>query len=148
MEFHEIIKAAALEYARANAIVMPGDVVYTTWGGAWQKLHKVQICGVGAALAEHHPVPYEEFNSALFVPLLEMTYYACRLRADGTRKFKGSAIVLTEFTTEEGVEWHRTHIPLNKYAFHWELPESWPYDHDLKDYVVPNEHSELPEVRR
>jgi len=40
--FNEIIKSAALEYARANAIVMPGD--YEGGRGGWGKCYACIEC--------------------------------------------------------------------------------------------------------
>ena len=123
MCFHEIIKAAALEFARANAVVIPGDFVTTQWG-SWKKSHRVQICEVGAALA------YGEFDRQKreFPAILEMFYTAARLRADGTLFDKpGNGIVLSEFITENGITWKQSRQIFNSVLVHWSLPESWRY---------------------
>lgn len=141
MDFHETIKTAALEYARANAIVMPGDYVFTQWSG-WKKPHKVLVCSVGAGLrcGEFDPQK-REFHAEL-----AMTYYALRLKADGTRKDIDTAIVLMEFSTESGVKWKRTKETFNSPLVHWDLPESWPYNPATKRIDPPN--STPPSTRR
>jgi len=123
-DFHNIIKVAALEFARANAIVMPGDIVLTNWGGAWKKARKVQIYAVGSALAHDDFDPQQrEFRATL-----EMTYYALRLKANGEPRDKpGCGIVLRDFITQDGVEWKESRNVINNAVVHWKLPESWPY---------------------
>jgi hypothetical protein len=121
--FHDVIKAEALKFARANAIAMPGDYVMTQWRD-WKKPHRVQICAVGAALAS------AEFNKVKreFPATLEMFYCAVRLNADGLlRDLNGSGIVLTHFITETGITWKQSQNVINHGAVHWDLPESWPY---------------------
>lgn len=122
--FHEIIKAAALEFARANAIVMPGDYVMTQWGD-WKKPHKVQISSVGAALA------HSEFDEEKreFPAILEMTYCAVRLKADGTPKDNPhyGQIVLTSFVTQDGRAWQQSRNIIENATVQWDLPESRRY---------------------
>ena len=119
-DFHSIIKAAALAFARENAIVMPGDFVLTQWG-RWKKPHKVQISQVGAALACGKFDPEKrEFHASL-----EMTYYAWRLKADGKpRERYHGGIALTSFVTEAGEKWQQSKQVISHAAVHWELPES------------------------
>lgn len=124
MEFHDIIKTSALEFARKNAIVMPGEIVETTWCGRWKKPHKVQIYQVGACLS------HDDFDTQKreFKAVLEMCYYALRLKADGTPKdTPGCGIVLQHFVAADGREWSQSQNVVNNAAVHWSLPESWPY---------------------
>ena len=124
MRFHDIIKAEALEFARKNAIVMPGDIVETTWGNSWKKPRKVQVYQVGACLA------HDEFDTQTreFEAVLEMSYYALRLKGDGTPKDRpGAGIVLCHFVTDDGTEWRQSRQTINNATVHWSLPESWPY---------------------
>jgi hypothetical protein len=121
-DFHNIIKAAALEFARANAIVTPGDIVLTQWG-TWKKPHRVQISSVGAALA------YGKFDreKGEYPAVLEMTYTALRLRANGDLRDKpGCGIALKGFITLEGVAWEQSRNVFNSALVCWDLPELWP----------------------
>jgi hypothetical protein len=103
---------------------MPGDIVETTWGNQWKKPRKVQIYQVGACLA------HDEFDTQKreFEAVLEMSYYALRLKADGTPKDKpGCGIVLWQFTKLDGTPWAQSRNTINNATVHWSLPESWPY---------------------
>ena len=122
--FHNLIKNAAIEFARTNAIVMPGDYVTTLWGG-WKKPRRVQIYAVGAALAHSDvdPIKHE------FRAVLEMTYYALRLNKKGdSREKTGVGIVLKNFITEDGQKWEQSAKLINNATVHWKIPESWPYN--------------------
>jgi hypothetical protein len=130
LKFHDIIKSAALEFARKNATVVPGEIVETNWG--WKKPHKVMISHVGAALA------CGDFNREVweFHAELVMTYYAFKLDKNGEPKTEpGGCIVLSTFTKADGTEWQMAKNTINNATVHWHLPESWRWDNDSSKYV-------------
>lgn len=123
-EFHEIIKEAALKWARKNAIAMPGEIVETIWGD-WKKPHKVIIYSVGCHLcAGDFDRQKWEFKAEL-----EMAYCGLRIypKQPLPDKNPGCGLVLNNFKKTDGVLWRSTKEGINNATVHWELPESWPY---------------------
>lgn len=132
-DLQDVVESAALEYARSNAIVLPGDTVITTWGGQWKKPHKVVVVRVGAALASS----YIRHRDPPFVAQFEMEYIGLRLDKNGAPPQNQAGLVLREFETETGQTWKQTKETINHQAYSWELPESWKYVTG-KGYVDPH----------
>ncbi len=118
MEFNEIIKREAINYAKKHSIVEHGDIVMTQWAD-WKKPHKVMIYDIGACLScDWDKVKRETYAT------LGMYYYARRLNADGRvfKNDKAGGIVLEHFFTNDGTEWKKSKEDLNHCAYSWSLP--------------------------
>ena len=124
MEFKKIIKACAIEFAKKNSIVMPGEIVETVWPG-WKKPHQVKIYDIGSAISLNswkNIKGDKRYCKDVCTPKFGMYYYAQRLKADGTPKDKkGCGIVLDNFKTKSGKKWEQTHELINHCAYHFSI---------------------------
>lgn len=118
IDFNDLLKNTALDFARKNAIATKGDIVTTVWADR-KKPHKVVISDVGAGLSYVFDEDEKEFKATL-----EMFYYAKRLTAAGS-VFAGDengGIVLNYFVKSNGTKWEQSGHIINHGAYNWTLP--------------------------
>ena len=119
MTLAEQMGKMALEYAKNNAIAMPGDIVETLWGD-WKKLHRVMVYRVGAHLVTRCRDKCHYWDGKGWVAEFDMKYYALRLYKDGTPRDKvGSGIALRCLQARDGRKWVADGEDFNNVAVVW-----------------------------
>ncbi len=104
-----------VEFAIKNKKAKIGEIVETIWGN-WKKPQKVKIYEIEGCIST-------KSGSNDCIPTI--TYNALRLKKDGTPKDKiGCGICLTNFKTENGIEWKRIDQPINHVGLHFSIPNS------------------------
>lgn len=94
------LASEALDFAAANKIAEPGDIVETTWAG-WKRPRMVRIVSVGA-----HLIADWSKERGFFVDF-DMTYVGHRIRKDGSsaERVPESGICLSNVKTSDGRTW-------------------------------------------
>ena len=118
MDICEILKEAASEYCRKNALAKCGEIVEAIWAG-WKKPRKIMIYQIGANLSD---TGYYNEKERKWEASFVMFYYAKRLVKDGSifhGDFSGG-IVLDNFKKADGTVWKENRGIINSSAYHWE----------------------------
>ena len=108
---HEVLRPAAMEYAKQNVIAMPGDIVSGNWGD-WKKDRNLLITNVSVEVIGKYIV--DRGWRAVF----QMVYVAKRIKADGSiwDGDKSGGIVPAYIDADDGKTWMREQGTFNHSA--------------------------------
>jgi hypothetical protein len=136
------LSQAAKKYGQENMIVRPGDVVMKDCGTKGI-LRRVKIVAVDVELVAVSIRKYNytthKWDGPGWVLEFSMSYGGQRLKKDGSvLGDKSTAVVLSDFTKDDGTVWQRQRNDRHKTFFNhvalcWEIESA--YDHDKREYV-------------